>query len=181
MPNMRTSHRPLKRSLNVRQLTFIHEYALTGNGRQSAIKAGYSAHSADALASNLLVKPKIKTELLRLKKEMGERFAMKVDNILEQLSRMVFADPREYVDAEGKQVSLHLLSDAAASALQSFETNTVGGRITRTKYKLVDKAAAIDKAMRHLGLFERDNGQAVSAIGNLMAEIHGTGSRLPMK
>ena len=90
-------------------------------------------------------------------------------------------DPRDYVDAEGMPIRLHLLSDAAASALQSLEIDVVGGNATRTKYKLVDRGAAVERAMKHLGLFERDNNQGANAVGQLLAEIHLAGSRIPVK
>ncbi len=171
----------LERPLNVRQLAFIREYAVTGNGRHSAVMAGYSPHSAEVLASKLLAQPKIKSELMKLRSEISDRFSLKAAQVLQQLARMVMVDPREFVYADGKPVPLHQLSDAAASALQGFETEVLGGGITRTKYKLVDRGAAVERAMRHLGLFEQDNKQGASQVAVLMAEIYGAGSRIPVK
>ena len=178
---MPQTKRPLRRELNVKQIAFIREYLLSGNGKQSAIKAGYSPHSADVIGCNLLAQPKVRAEMQKLKLEMSDRFTLRAEAILEQLARMVFVDPRAYVDQDGKPVPLHLLSDAAASALQSLEVDVVGGGITRTKYKLVDRGAAVERAMRHLGLFERDKTQGGNAISQLLAEIHGEGSRMPVK
>lgn len=42
---------------------FVSEYIKTGNARESAIKAGYSEHSAYAKGSGLLKNPYIKKEL----------------------------------------------------------------------------------------------------------------------
>jgi len=94
---------------------------------------------------------------------------------------MVFVDPRAFVDKKGRPLPLHELPDCAASALQSMEIDVMGGGITRTKYKLLDRGAAVERAMRHLGLFEQDNKQGVSQVAVLMAEIHGAGSRIPVK
>jgi len=42
-------------------------------------------------------------------------------------------------------------------------------------------APPLSGRLRHLGLFEQDNKQGASQVAVLMAEIHGAGSRIPVK
>ena len=163
------------------QMKFIREFAKTGNRTQSAIAAGYSPHSAVVTGSKLSLDPRVKAELAKIDVREDKKYALSQSKVLEQLSRMAFSDPRHFFDEQGNPVPIHLLSDDAAAALQGFETDVVGGGTVRSKYKLVDRGAAIERAMRHLGLFEKDNQQGASPIAIMMAEIHGAGSRIPVK
>lgn len=52
--------------LNEKQKKFCREYVKTGNGMQSAIKAGYSKNAATVQASRLLTNDNIKAEIARL-------------------------------------------------------------------------------------------------------------------
>ena len=56
-------------TLNARQRKFAQEYWATGNGTQSAIKAGYSEKTAHVQASNLLKHPKIQKLIKELEEE----------------------------------------------------------------------------------------------------------------
>ena len=56
-------------TLNARQRKFAQEYWATGNGTQSAIKAGYSQKTAHVQASNLLKHPKIQELIKELEEE----------------------------------------------------------------------------------------------------------------
>ena len=49
------------------------------------------------------------------------------------------------------------------------------------KFRFCDRNSALDKLMKHLGLYEKHNRQTGNAIGELMAAVHGGGSRLPTK
>lgn len=55
-----------KYGLNQRQKTFCREYSKTGNGKQSAIKAGYAPKTAEQKASMLLRNVKVAEEIQRL-------------------------------------------------------------------------------------------------------------------
>lgn len=101
-------------------------------------------------------------------------------NVLRQAQRHAFADIRELVDAAGNPIPLQDLPDDIASALQSLEIEYSPTGQPRIKYKLVDKGAAVDRVMRHLGLFEADNRQTGNPVADMLSAIHGSGSRLPL-
>ena len=58
-------------TLNERQKKFAEEYWVSGNGTQSAIKAGYSQKTAYSQAHSLLKKPEIQ-EYIKMKREEAE-------------------------------------------------------------------------------------------------------------
>jgi|SRR5579863_455709 len=112
----------------------------------------------------------------RVEAELSARYAITRENVLEALSNLVFADPRKLFDADGNLLHLTQLDDRTAKMVSSFEVEelyeSVGeGRAKRkvntgrvTKVKMWDKNSAVDKAMRHLGLFEKDNQQKPATV-----------------
>lgn len=74
--------------MNQRQKDFTHNYFLTNSVKESAIKAGYSAHCASVLGSRLLKHPAVKAELERLRAEKDAKF----NQLKEQLSRESFVE-----------------------------------------------------------------------------------------
>jgi phage terminase small subunit len=86
---------------------------------------------------------------------------------LRQLERIVFADVRKLYDGKGRLRPIHTLDAETAAALASTDVDEItigkGPRRkaigTTSKVRLHDKLVAIDRAMKHLGLFERDNRQ----------------------
>jgi phage terminase small subunit len=81
----------------------------------------------------------------------------------------MFADPRKLYDEKGRLKPIHSLDTAGAIASIDVD-NMVGTGLQRraigrtTKVRFVDKLVAIDRAMRHLGLYERDNRQIESNL-----------------
>ncbi len=56
-----------ERKLTFKQRAFAEHYAVTGNGAQSAIKAGYSEKTARAIAAENLTKPNVAAAVARAK------------------------------------------------------------------------------------------------------------------
>jgi hypothetical protein len=77
--------------------------------------------------------------------------------VLRELERAIIADPRKLYD-EGRLRPIHI-----------YELGTGRGPQRRaigwtTKVRFVDKLVAIDRAMKHLRLFDRDNRQMESNL-----------------
>jgi phage terminase small subunit len=75
-----------------RERRFVLEYAKSGNGKQSAVVAGYSVRSAHTLASRLLKKVYIRAALERLNAEIMAELNFTPDRILRELGRIAAAD-----------------------------------------------------------------------------------------
>jgi phage terminase small subunit len=75
-----------------RERRFVLEYAKSGNGKQSAVVAGYSVRSAHTLASRLLKKVYIRAALERLNAEIMAELNFTPDRIFRELGRIAAAD-----------------------------------------------------------------------------------------
>jgi len=76
-----------------RQIQFAQEYVVDFNGKQAAIRAGYSAKSAEVTACKMLRTAKVRSEIERLlADDVGRRNEIRERNINELL-------PLAYTDA----------------------------------------------------------------------------------
>lgn len=173
--------RPEDAPLEPRQALFCREYCIDRNGTKAAKRAGYSPHTATEQATRLLSKAHVVAEVDRLNLIRNNKLEVKADDILRQVARMALVDPRQMVDEAGNGIPLHLLPDELAMAIQAVEINQAPDGTTTYRYKLADRNSAAEKLMKHIGLFEKDNSQTGSALGALMAAVHGGGSRLLTK
>lgn len=166
--------------LTPRQTEFVRTYLECGNATQAATQAGYSAKTAATQGWQLLQNPKIRGALRGRQRRRAALADLRASDVLKQAQRMAFADPRWFIDENGDPIPVQDLSDDAAAALQGLEVE-YGPSGPRLKYKLVDKGAAVDRVMRHLGMFGEDNRQLTDPVAQMLAAIHGTGSRIPLK
>lgn len=86
--------------LNERQKLFCLEYIVDFNGTQAAIRAGYSAKSARAIASELLTKPNIQAEVHRQIEARTQRTKINADWVLDRLTRELQADIADLYDED---------------------------------------------------------------------------------
>lgn len=166
-----------------RRARFIEAYVANGNNTtQAAIAAGFSPKSAHVQGNRLLKDPRVIAEVDRRRAEVLEKVqeetGITVKRTLQELARIAFINPKALFKDDGSLKPIHELPDDVAAAIASIEVDEIKGgpRGEREvvgqakKIRLWDKGAAIDRAMKHLGLFEKDNGQTGDAIGKVLAE-----------
>lgn len=150
-----------------RRKAFVTAYL--GNGRnatQAAITAGYSVKSAAAQASRLLKDVKISAQVTAVTEKAQAIAGLTLERTLQEVARVAYFDPRRLY-RDGQLIPLHELDDDTAAAVASLEVlEEFSGRGEEReldgytkKLKFWDKNAALDKAMRHLGAYEKDNAQ----------------------
>jgi len=77
--------------------------------------------------------------------------------VLRQMAAIATSDPRKLMDANGKQIPLHLLdadTAAAISGVEIEEISTQGREGTRYKYKFWDKVKANDRLGQYVKLWD---------------------------
>ena len=75
-----------------KQIQFAQEYIIDFNGKQAAIRAGYSPNSAEVTASRLLRTAKVRSEIERLLEDpVGKRNETR-ERILSELEVMEYSD-----------------------------------------------------------------------------------------
>ncbi len=84
-------------ALNPRQQRFVEEYLLDLNGTKAAIRAGYSARTANEQAVRLLANVSVRSAIERGKSEVAARTGASVDELVNRMRQIILADPRELV------------------------------------------------------------------------------------
>lgn len=151
---------------------FAGAYIINGrNGTQAAITAGYPASTAKVSAHRMLKEPATQKIVDELVASAGMASGLEVLTTLRETARIAMSDPRRFFRADGSPVPVVEWTDDMAAAVAEVEFKTVkvdtvteGETVTRTetqpgKIKFWNKNDALEKAFRHLGLYERDNRQ----------------------
>lgn len=180
---------PTPKSLSHKQERFVAEYLVDLNATQAAIRAGYSAKTAQEQASRLLSNVMISRLVAEKGREHAASTGLTIERVLKEAQRLAFFDIRKLVDKEGNPIPINELDDDTAAAIQGLELASErsrdenGTETTVRKYKVADKNSALERLFKHLGLFERDNKQSngVEAMAAFVAELSARGSRLPTK
>jgi phage terminase small subunit len=104
--------------LTPKQSRFVEEYLVDLNGKQAAIRAGYSANTAEVQASRLLRIVKIQVALSAAMRARSRNTEVTPDRVLAELAKIGFANMRDYWPKEGETVDLHRLDQELTAALQ---------------------------------------------------------------
>ena len=141
--------------LTPKQTEFARQYLLDMNGTQAAIRAGYSAKTAEAQASRLLSNVKVAETIQTAMNKRAERTEITTDRVLREYARVAFADIRSVVTVKDGSVIVadtdQLTDDEAAAISEISETTSAtGGSI---KVKLHSKMSALQDIAKHLGMF----------------------------
>lgn len=160
-PKVPKEEKPKKEVLTDKQELFCQEYMKDLNGRQAAIRAGYSQDSATEIAYEHLIKPHIQNYIQELKAKRAEKLEISAEKVLAELAKIGFSDLGEYLNED---YSLKALNDikgktGVIASIQIDETENDFGKNRTIKYKLWDKLQALEKIARHIGFFEKDNEQ----------------------
>ena len=77
---------------------FVKEYLVDLNGRQAAIRVGYSPQSARTQAADLLATPEVQAAVAKAMEERSERTGITQDKVLERWWAVATADARELTE-----------------------------------------------------------------------------------
>lgn len=81
-----------ERGLTPKQAAFVREYLVDLNARQAAIRAGYSAKTADAIAHETLSKPEVRAAIEAGKAARAQAVAVTAETVLRGLLAEATAD-----------------------------------------------------------------------------------------
>lgn len=123
-------------------------------------------------ASALAADGKVKARVAMLCKKVEEKSVLKAAEVINQLAGLVSSDISGIIHTEGPkagQIKLPNELDASTrAAVASFKIDEAG----RIEYKFWDKNSAIEKAMKHLGMYEQDNKQR-NPLSDLLCTLNG--------
>jgi phage terminase small subunit len=141
-----------------KQEAFVREYLIDLNATQAAIRAGYSARTANEQGARLLAHVSVRSAVQDGVSQRAERTEITADRVLKELARIAFFDIRKLYAEDGTMKLPTELDDDTAAALVGIDIQeSVSGQeggpiITTRKAKVIDRTAALTLAMRHLGM-----------------------------
>lgn len=159
-----------KAAAAARKIELAHAFITNGgNWTQAAVAAGHkpgrAAEKAGERASKDVVVQKIIAEA---RKKAAEKATLTVELTLREVARIAYFDPKNLYREDGTLKPVYELDEdtRAAVASMEFEEANAEGKTAATvkKVKLCSKDSALEKAMRHLGLYEADNRQRPAPI-----------------
>ena len=154
---MRSGRAGKRSALTPKQQRFVDEYILDLNATQAAIRAGYSAKTADRIGPELLGKTWVAAAVDNAKQKREKRTEITADRVLEGLAAVAFGDLRTLFSDTGALISPSDLPDAAAKMLAGIEVSTVNrgeGDVEHVaKVKTNDRLKALELLGKHLGMF----------------------------
>ena len=175
---VKTVDKKKKAKLTPRQSRFVDEYLVDLNATQAAIRAGYSKKTANTQAARLLVNVNIQEAVQEGQRETQIRSKVSLDQVVREAARLALFDPRKMFKADGTPKAIQDLDDDTAACIAGLDVMNIGSgdEISQVlKYKLAPKGQAIDTLMKHLGGYEKDNGQKVGTLAEaLIAGINRT-------
>ncbi len=139
------------RGLNPKQARFVDEYLIDLNGTQAAIRAGYSAKTAEQQATRLLRNAQISAAVEAGKAKRAKKVEISAERVLTELAKLAFSDVRKVAKWDAKRNELlpsDEIDDDAAATIESIANTESGVKIT-----LHSKTRALELLGKHLGLF----------------------------
>lgn len=140
--------------LTDKQQRFVDEYLIDLNATQAAIRAGYSAKTADQQGSRLLANVKVKQAVAEKQAQRSKRTGVNQDRVVLELAKVAFAKITDIVDSNGK-----IKEDASPDDLACIESikykesdNEYGGSVER-EVKIASKLKALELLGKHLGMW----------------------------
>jgi phage terminase small subunit len=147
-------------ALTAKQQVFVAEYLIDLNATQAAIRACYSAKTAQWIGPQLLTKTHVSDAVQAAMKAREGRTEITQDRVLKEYAKLAFLDPRRFYSETGRLIPIHELPAEVAAALSGMEVTTERGNgedaglSDVTKIKFADKKGALDSVARHLGMFK---------------------------
>jgi phage terminase small subunit len=149
--------------LTAKQLRFVSEYLIDLTAKQAAIRAGYSAKTAEVQGCRLLSHAKVAAAITEGQAKLAQESGITVKRIVDELAKIGSSNMLDYmtVGADGlPYVDLSKLTrDQAAAIAEVTVDDFTEGRgenkrdVRRVRFKLADKRAALVDLGKHLGMF----------------------------
>jgi phage terminase small subunit len=141
-----------------KQAEFVKQYLVDLNASAAAMRAGYSAKTADQIAYQLLQKTSVREAIQAAMEERSKRTEITADRVLQELARMAFFDARRLFADNGEPLPVTAMDEDTARAVVGLDVATIGngevgvGQVM--KLKLADKKGALELLGRHLGMWK---------------------------
>lgn len=176
-----------KQAAGEKKKLFAEAYiANGGNASEAAKSAGYSAKTAGVTGCRLLKDVQVQSVLGERQKALANKYELTAESIIKSIAQDLHFDPANLFNGDGSVKAVAEMDADTRMALVSIETLQLGDADSPAiirKIKWATKHQAREQAMKHLGMFEKDNKQKsdpITALTEFLMERTGGTSRLPI-
>ena len=145
-------------ALTKQKKAFANEYIKDLNGRQAAIRAGYSPRSAQTISSALMNEVAVSQYVDSLLGDRCARTAIDADMVIRELAIVALSDISFFdFDADGYVVLREGAPDMALRSIKKIRRRVrwdgEGNKTIETEVELWDKPMALRMLGQHMGMF----------------------------
>lgn len=141
--------------LTEKQQRFVEEYLIDLNATQAAIRAGYSAKTADQQGSRMLANVKVQEAISKAMAERSKRTGVNQDRVVLELAKIAFVNANDVIDSDSATIKEGATAEDTA-AIQSVKVKiipTKEGEGVEREIRLNDKIKALELLGKHLGMW----------------------------
>ena len=166
MPKKKPANSRAKESAAHRQALYVEAMVANGgNKRQAALTAGAKSDiAADQYAARMSQNVTVTAQIEARRAEVLSKAMLTTDEVLQELAHSVRFDPARMYGPDGALLPIKDMPPEIRRQLDGIETQEMGtpgqvliARVHKVKHS--PKVARMEQAMKHLGLFEKDNAQ----------------------
>ena len=138
-----------------KQERFCEEYLIDLNATQAAIRAGYSANTANEQGARMLANVSIRARIDREMAERSRRTGVNADRVVRELAKIAFVNADDLIDVDNATIREDATEEdkACIASVKVKHTSGDGFDTTEREIKLCDKLKALEQLGRHLGIF----------------------------
>lgn len=153
-------------ALTAKQHRFVEEYLIDLNATQAAIRAGYSANTAEQQASRLLSNVKVRAHIDERMAELSRRTGVNQERIIRELARIAFVNAPDVIDFDDASIRSDISEDDTA-AIASVKVKTIptqDGEGVEREVRFADKLKALELLGKRYAMWT-DKQQIDGAVG----------------
>lgn len=174
------------RQINPKQAEFVRQYLVDLNATRAAIRAGYSARTAESQGARLLRNAKVSVAIQAAIEARATKTEVTAERVVRELASIAFLDPIDLFEDDGSLRLIHNMPESARRAVAGIEVTEIfdgaEGEQKQAigllkKIRIVPKVDALNMLCKHLGMFELGDGrmgdaeQANKALSNIAAAM----------
>ena len=127
----------------------------------------WACETVHEAASRMAANYKVNTRIYALRVAAEKLSTLEASRVLDEIAMLAHSDVSGIMHPDGRVKLPHELDAATRAAVASFEIDAKG----TIKYRFWDKNSALDKAAKHLGLYEKDNHQKTDTLQSLLDSL----------
>ena len=143
-----------KDKLTDKENRFVMEYLRDYNGLQSAIRAGYSKHTAGVIAHQILQRSRVRNKIDEYEKDLSTRFLVSRERLMKEMSIAGYADMADYVDVDNGEITVKDFKDLPPQITRAIKKIGYSQRTGKFTLELHDGLKAKELMGKEIGMFK---------------------------